>query len=136
MKYDVSGHELLSDEANALDPITFESLNEIAEDLLGLTELDLIENDDSGSWADRLKRYVALQINHQVASLPEAFQQTSSGVGPLSTGYRSDKNGEMFTRHSIAVQGIALVMKDYLLKHAWLSRETVQGWKVLTSRRL
>jgi hypothetical protein len=87
MLYDVKTHPLLSAEAKRLTDEPLRQQIELAEDLLGLS--DISEVTDPVQLA-RVKKAVVLQVNWQVLLDPDALMLKSKSVGAESESYRDN----------------------------------------------
>lgn len=84
---DVTGHAMLSDAAKALGD-ALPAHNEIAERLLGLDGTRM-----SGSNLDTARFAVALQVNLQAVTTPDAILLAAETRGPISKTYRGGSSG-------------------------------------------
>lgn len=106
MAYDIDAHNLLSDDALALDPEALLALGRVAELALGLngytdayTGQDLVD----------LTMAVALTVNHYVAMGPDGWVFTSKGRGAKSAAYRGQSAPPPAPGHALSV--VAAVTK-------------------------
>lgn len=81
--YSPAGSELLSQAARNLTAPALDEHADLAEDLLGLTGSDY-----TGVAAARVRRAVALQVNHQLEQIPDWSVLESSNKGDRSRQYR------------------------------------------------
>lgn len=138
MKYDVTDHPLLSEDAADLTDDQLTEHNEMAEVLTGLQPEDVYVNDEFGNWGDDVLRFVVLQVNHQVANMETGFNQSSSTVGPLSDSFRSRSDGAAFTLHTVVADGLEALRASWLELHPESEPESegmIGGYKVLRSLR-
>lgn len=82
--YDVSGHDLLSDDAEALDGGTLDAHASLAEDLLNLEGTTF-----TGTAKEKARRAIALQVSHQLRVPDEfAYAESERDAAGASIRYR------------------------------------------------
>jgi hypothetical protein len=93
MRYDVTNHPLLSDDAKALGSESLEAHGRVAEQVLGLYNFTAFESgtDEYKSAQDA----VALQVNYQVEAGIDAFVAASVSRGARSKTFRGGKRMPM-----------------------------------------
>lgn len=91
MRYDPTGHPLLSPDAQALDPDTLTAYAERAEDVLGIADTEY-----TGQEAERLTLAVVLQVNHTLRREARAGGEVvAESKGDQSVRYTNPKDGRV-----------------------------------------
>lgn len=98
--YDVTGHPLLSDAAQALRSSELEAQADAAEEVLGIAGTSYSGDDET-----RLLVALARQVNHQVAlDGAGAAYLVSESKGSQSRTYRAGGSGSVMTADPIAIR--------------------------------
>lgn len=98
VRYDVTGHPLLTGGAEGLGPTELAAQNRVAEILLGLWKFPVFTDADK---IDQAKDAVAMQVSYQVQAGVEAFVLSSLIRGNRDMNYRGGRR-KMPPIHSAA----------------------------------
>ncbi len=82
--FDITAHALLSDESKRLDSEVIDAHTMIAERVLGLVGLNVLDED-----VEEVEHALALQVNYQVALPPDVWALAGKGRGARNESYRA-----------------------------------------------
>jgi hypothetical protein len=109
MRYNVTGHPLLSQAVTDLGPDELTAHNEIAERLLGL--LDIVEFQVNDQRRTDAITATAMQVNYQVEANIEAFILAEHTRGARRLVYRGGQTRKMGAIHPMARRIVAALTR-------------------------